>query len=388
MKHQPPMREQFQQVLPLRQSTLVKIVLVLTFMPNVVITIMNYQFNFAADAYFASESGLLGFFSYFRGVLNIISPVLLLFVGRLYGRFSLPVALMFHTFNYIIAFIAFLRGTVVRVALFVGSGLILASANLFHPRYLSLVALPFVLVWLVAQFVLKRKYAAILMDLISRNMLDKKSMEQQNPATRIRLLEMLSDNPGPGTAEMLQRILFASNEPELTVAVIRTIHRTGSGNPAIRDRLKTLTQHPHPEVRGNAAGCLYMKTPGKLKPKIDTWLYSREIDQRKAGVIAAGRTGEKGYAGIKQIRLDTMGPGDYFKEMALFKETKRSATIRTLKPARFLLLDKPEFNELVREYPGIALQICTALSQRLRHLQSMVADAEARTGSQKDAPCK
>lgn len=96
----------------------------------------------------------------------------------------------------------------------------------------------------------------------------------------------------------------------------------------------------------------------------------------------------KGREPEKQIRLDTMGPGDYFGEMALFEETERSATIRTLKPARFLLLDKPEFNELVREYPGIALQICTALSQRLRHLQSMVAEAETRTGSQKDTPCK
>jgi hypothetical protein len=96
----------------------------------------------------------------------------------------------------------------------------------------------------------------------------------------------------------------------------------------------------------------------------------------------------KGREPEKQIRLDTMGPGDYFGEMALFEETERSATIRTLKPARFLLLDKPEFNELVREYPGIALQICTALSQRLRHLQSMVAEAETRAGSQKDTPCK
>ena len=96
----------------------------------------------------------------------------------------------------------------------------------------------------------------------------------------------------------------------------------------------------------------------------------------------------KGREPEKQIRLDTMGGGDYFGEMALFEHTERSATIRTLKPARFLVLDKPEFNELVREYPGIALQICTALSQRLRHLQSRVAEAEGRTDTQEEAPCK
>lgn len=392
----PSMKEQFRNVLPLvRESSLVKIVLVLTFMPNVVIPIMNYQFNFAADAYFASESGLLSFFAYFRGILNVISLVLLLFVGRLYGRFGLPVALMFHPFNYVIAFFAFfmrfdifsavyarmstnilrttinmpansiliglfpesyramvrpfLRGTVVRAALFLGSGLILASTNLFHPRYLSLVALPFVLAWIAAPLVLKKNYASILMDLISKNMLDLKSLEEQNLGNlfkkdrvgreliqslldargedalwyarllknldvknlddhilavidkqeipvRIQLLEMLSDNPGPEAVRMLERILRTSRDARLTMAVIKTVKRTASANPGIRDRLESLILNPHPEVRGHAAGCLYLSAPGKYKPKIDGWLRSEAMEQRRAGVIAAGETGEQAYA--------------------------------------------------------------------------------------------
>ena len=76
------MIEEFKRVLPLiRESTLFKIVLVLTFMPNVVIPIINYQFNYAIDSQFASESGMIHFFGYFRGVLNIISLFILLFVG-------------------------------------------------------------------------------------------------------------------------------------------------------------------------------------------------------------------------------------------------------------------------------------------------------------------
>jgi hypothetical protein len=92
----------------MKSSVLVKILVVLTFMPNVVIPIMNYQFNFAVNEQFATESGLIEFFSYFRGVLNIISLVILLFVGKLYDRFGLPVALMFHPFNYMMVFLAFL----------------------------------------------------------------------------------------------------------------------------------------------------------------------------------------------------------------------------------------------------------------------------------------
>ena len=159
---------------------------------------MNYQFNYAVNDQFASEAKMIEFFGYFRGGLYTISLFILLFVGRIYGRWGLPVALLFHPFNYMLAFFAFLfrfdvfsamyakmstnilrttinvpangiliglfpetyrnmvrpflRGTVVRIALFTGSTLILISDNFFHPRYLTLVALPFVLAWIAARF--------------------------------------------------------------------------------------------------------------------------------------------------------------------------------------------------------------------------------------------
>jgi hypothetical protein len=96
----------------------------------------------------------------------------------------------------------------------------------------------------------------------------------------------------------------------------------------------------------------------------------------------------KGRQAEKQIKLDTMDDGDYFGEMALFEEAERSATIRTEKPSRFLVLHKKEFNELVREYPSIALQICTALSQRLRHLHEKVAEAEPVPDTGEENKCK
>jgi hypothetical protein len=218
------MIQQFKDVYPLvKDSTLIKIVLVLTFMPNVVIPIINYQFNYAVNDQFSSEAAMIQFFGYFWGSLNTISLFILLFVGRIYGRWGLPVALMFHPFNYMIAFFAFLfrfdmfsaayarmsttiirntinlpanniliglfpesyrnmirpflRGTVVRIALFTGSSLILISQPLFHPKYLTLVALPFVLAWMAAPIILKSKYALVLRDLISKNLLDIKSLD-------------------------------------------------------------------------------------------------------------------------------------------------------------------------------------------------------------------
>jgi ATP/ADP translocase len=225
VKERLSLKKEFKKVLPIiKKSALVKILIMLTLLPNVVIPIINFQFNFAIDEAFATEGGMIKFFSWFRGALNGVSFIILLFVGRIYGRLGLPVALMFHPFNYVIAFLAFLfrfdyfsamyaqastrilrntinnpargvlmglfpteyrslirpflRGTVVRVGTLVGSGIIIACTGIMHPRFLSLIALVFMTGWIATTFVLKRRYSRILLDLISRNMLDLKSLEE------------------------------------------------------------------------------------------------------------------------------------------------------------------------------------------------------------------
>ncbi len=75
----------------------------------------------------------------------------------------------------------------------------------------------------------------------------------------------------------------------------------------------------------------------------------------------------------REFELDTIGPGDYFGEMALFGDDRRSATIRVKKNARFLTLNKQELQEIVREYPQIALHVCRVLSMRIRHLHGKIS---------------
>jgi hypothetical protein len=74
----------------------------------------------------------------------------------------------------------------------------------------------------------------------------------------------------------------------------------------------------------------------------------------------------------REIELDRISAGDYFGEMALFEDIPRSATIRTEKESRLLVLHKREFAEIVREYPQIALHICKVLGARLRKLHEKV----------------
>ena len=84
----------------------------------------------------------------------------------------------------------------------------------------------------------------------------------------------------------------------------------------------------------------------------------------------------KGRAQGQEIELDRMEGGDYFGEMALFEDQVRSATIRAEEETRLLVLHKREFNEIVREYPQIALHICRELSHRLRKLHEKVQQYE------------
>lgn len=83
----------------------------------------------------------------------------------------------------------------------------------------------------------------------------------------------------------------------------------------------------------------------------------------------------KGYQTEKQMLIARMQASDYFGEMALFEDDRRSATIQTEMPSRFLTLHKHEFSEIVREYPQIALKAVKVLCTRLRKFNEKVAES-------------
>ena len=63
--------------------------------------------------------------------------------------------------------------------------------------------------------------------------------------------------------------------------------------------------------------------------------------------------------------LGTLGPGDFFGEVAILGGGRRSATVTTTSPARLLVLHGTEFRRLQQEQPEIAAQIEDAMRQRL-----------------------
>src|SRR6185436_2160830 len=84
-------------------------------------------------------------------------------------------------------------------------------------------------------------------------------------------------------------------------------------------------------------------------------------------VLTAGRLGihvQDATGGISR-RIDGLGPGDFFGEMALLTGEPRSATVLAEARCRVLRLDRERFEALVRTQPSSFLAIARVLSRRL-----------------------
>jgi CRP/FNR family transcriptional regulator, cyclic AMP receptor protein len=79
-----------------------------------------------------------------------------------------------------------------------------------------------------------------------------------------------------------------------------------------------------------------------------------------SGRVAVERDGQ---------RLNTLGPGDFFGEIALLDGGPRTATVTTEEPTRLLVVTHRDFHALMDEFPEVADQVLTALAHRIRRLE-------------------
>jgi hypothetical protein len=208
---------------------------------------------------------------------------------------------------------------------------------------LSLVAIPFAAAWLAAVFALKRKYSKILLDLISKDMLDLKALEEtdmeqifsggkiesqlvqafleargnrslwyarllnslgiknldqhlltvlkhQTGSVRADLLGFLSPKAGKEAADMLADLAASEKNPDIIAAALQAVKRLDSDASAAFDYAPFLNSN-HPEINAHALIGLCHRTPEKYSSTIVSWLRSKDLAQRKAGIIAAGGSG-------------------------------------------------------------------------------------------------
>ena len=70
----------------------------------------------------------------------------------------------------------------------------------------------------------------------------------------------------------------------------------------------------------------------------------------------------------------TLGAGDFFGEIALLKESERTATVTTVTECRFLYLDRYDFRRLLRDHPDLEETITRVMESRLIQLESEAAE--------------
>jgi CRP-like cAMP-binding protein len=68
-------------------------------------------------------------------------------------------------------------------------------------------------------------------------------------------------------------------------------------------------------------------------------------------------------------RINTLGPGDFFGEIALLDGGPRTATVTADEPSRLLVLTHREFHSLMEEFPEVAAEVLNSLAHRIRRLE-------------------
>ena len=100
---------------------------------------------------------------------------------------------------------------------------------------------------------------------------------------------------------------------------------------------------------------------------------SRELQPGEI-VFAQGDAGEEMFGiveGSIQLTVDgetiaVLGDGDVFGEMAIIDRTERMATASATSASRVVSIDRRRFLFLVHETPTFALQVMSAMADRLR----------------------
>jgi hypothetical protein len=202
----------------IKKYPIVRYLVMLGLLPNILLPIFLYQFSVIVNRDFASEQTLLSFFSLFRGGMTLAVFLLLLAMGRIYARigvvnaslalplnlgvlftaltasFSLYTAVIgqFVTrlvqqavagpvnkvlFNLVPRDVAgwtgvFVRGTVVKAGMLLGSVMMLALKPVLSPRQLAPLAAVIAFYWIFETLAFRRHFRQALKQVIAHDAVD------------------------------------------------------------------------------------------------------------------------------------------------------------------------------------------------------------------------
>jgi CRP/FNR family transcriptional regulator, cyclic AMP receptor protein len=69
-------------------------------------------------------------------------------------------------------------------------------------------------------------------------------------------------------------------------------------------------------------------------------------------------------------KVATLGPGDYFGELALLDRAPRNATVTAASPMEVVVLAQRDFASVLHDVPGMSRKLLTGLARRLREAEA------------------
>ena len=86
-----------------------------------------------------------------------------------------------------------------------------------------------------------------------------------------------------------------------------------------------------------------------------------------------------------ELTLTELGRGDFFGDMALLDGQRRSANAVVADDARLAMLSREHFLSFMRSTPNVALEMLTALANRLRHTDELLRHSATRNVNVEEA---
>ena len=76
----------------------------------------------------------------------------------------------------------------------------------------------------------------------------------------------------------------------------------------------------------------------------------------------------------EEATLGQLSTGEAFGEIALFDRRERTATVTTVEPCEFLVIERDAFVSFLMDHPAVAVGLLSAMSRRLRTTNDLIKD--------------
>lgn len=127
-----------------------------------------------------------------------------------------------------------------------------------------------------------------------------------------------------------------------------------------------------------AAVPLFNSLEGVQLATLASWFHAQNANEgtRLVGEGVAGYTFFVLVDGTAEVTTEgqtvaALGPGDFFGEMAILGDGRRTATVTSTSPTRLLVMFGTEFRRLETEYPAIASRVTEAMQARATRIAQL-----------------